>query len=256
MMPFTPNRPLRAPLAASLGLSCLALAAPAAEAALSSYDGSATLTYTINSIVNTTNPGDLSGLNITGSFENVVGSSFAILGGDGSAASSSLDFGPAAVSSPFSYTFSTFGDVNNGTVTASHLGSFWLNFASLGSDSYAISVTLDYQLNAAASGQAADNAVHLDYFNLDHTGSNDYTFSGLGDVLAVAGMAPTDSTTASSGVFNFTLAGGAGAWAALVGDVTISGNLEATAVPLPPAIWAFLAGCATLFRARSTRQAA
>jgi len=247
-MDFSLNNPQQTKLALGLGLACLTLAAPSAEAALSSYSSSATLTYTINSIVNTTNPGNLADLLIEGSFaQQGAPASFAILTGDGSVTASNPTFGPASVSSPWSYSFSTSGAAANGTVDASHLGWFALDFTNQGSDVFNISVTLGYQLDAGASGQSAASSVHLDYFN----GAS--TFSGFADALAFAPGSPTGSTSGSSGVFNFTLS--ALGTESLLGDVTITGNLQATTpVPLPPAIWAFLTGCATFCRFAAGRQ--
>ena len=237
---------LRAPRQGRLlgcALTALAISAPNAEAALSSYTGSATLSYTIDSIINLTNPGDLSNLQMDATFEQ-LGAPYSIelVTGDGKVTANSPGVGIQTVSSPYAFTFSTSGDVNNGTVNASNLGSFWLGFTNLGTDSYQIGVTLNYGLNATASGQGADSTVHLDYYNQDSS------FSGFDDALAFSGFPPAATQSGSSGAFLFTLAGAGSEF--LAGDVTISGNLEATAVPLPPAIWFFLSGCIALMQRR------
>jgi hypothetical protein len=224
-------------------LTALALSAPNAEAALSSYTGSATLSYSIDSIVNQTNPGDLSNLQIDATFEQFgAPNSFELVTGDGTVTANTPGIGLHSVASPYTFTFSTSGDANSGTVNASNLGSFWLGFTNLGTDSYQIRVTLNYALNATASGQSSDSAVHLDYYNQDSS------FSGFDDALAFSGFAPAATQSGSSGAFLFTLTGAGSE--SLVGDITISGNLEAAAVPVPPAIWLFLSGCAALIQRR------
>ncbi|NJD05209.1 MAG: hypothetical protein FIA97_01775 [Methylococcaceae bacterium] len=235
--------------ARSLALALLALTATTADAALSSYTGSATLTYTFGSIENLTHQGDLSNLQITGSFEQ-LGAPYSdvSLTGDGSITANTPNHGPLTAVSPFTYTFSTSGEANNGTVSASHLGSYWLTFNNLGSDTYRINVDLGYQLNAGAAGQAADSRVHLDFYNQDSS------FNGFAEALAFSGMTPTATESGTSGVFGFTLA--QGGTESLIGDVTITGNVEATAVPLPPAIWFLLSGCVALMRSRRSGNAA
>ncbi len=53
----------------ALALACLAPLAFQNAQAAATFSSYATVTYTVDSITNSTNPGDFSGLGITGSFE-------------------------------------------------------------------------------------------------------------------------------------------------------------------------------------------
>lgn len=209
-----------------------------AWAASSTYNSSATLTFTIQTIENLTHPGDLSGLEALASFEEAgAPTSFVFVTGDGSVTSANPPAGPTplAMGDTFSYTFSVSGAVNHGTVDASHTGWYGLSFTNTSTDEYQVSVLLDYQLSANASGQSAASSVMLDYFNLDSS------FSGNSSVSASSAILPSDTVSGSSGLFQFVLQGSASE--ELLADVVVTGNLEAsgTPVPLPPAAWSFLA---------------
>jgi len=241
------RRPLDCALVMAAG--CLGMVAPSAEAALSTYSGSATLTYTINSITNTTNPGNLGDLVVTGFFEQQGGpASHVITSGDGAVNAANAAFPSAPVTSPWSHSFTTSGSVTDGVVDASHLGWFSLDFANQGTDLFNISVTLTYQLDANAAGESAASLVHLDYFNTSAS------FSGSADAVASSIAQNVASTPGTSAVFNFSLA--ALGTESLLSDVTITGNLQASAVPLPAAVWLFGAGLAPLFRLRTRKSAA
>ena len=209
-----------------IGLSLLTVQTAQASSAFTS---NATLTYTINIITNNTTPGNLTALGIQGSFEQAgAPDSYILTTGDGAVTANNP---PLTAGDSFSKTFAVDGNVSNGTVASHHLGWFDLGFNNTGSDSYSIGVTLDYQLNAVASGEFADSDVTVDFFNSDNS------FSGQNAVNASVFALANASQSGSSGLFSFTL--GPNASEGLSADVTINGNLQASPVPVPGAVWLF-----------------
>jgi hypothetical protein len=201
-------------------------------AAVTYCEGFATLTYTIDSIANITDPNSEVGPTVLGTFEQLgEPDSFVFTTGDGTVTALNPSAGPLAlnVGDTFSYTFSTSGEVNNGTVDAMHAGRFALNLDNPGPDDFQVGVTLDYQLSATVGGQSAASTVGLDYFN------HDGTHAGGGSAFAQIPLFPTYEVSGTSGLLAFALSSGGSA--SLSADVTISGNLEA--VPVPAAVWLF-----------------
>ncbi|QPK63975.1 VPLPA-CTERM sorting domain-containing protein [Methylomonas sp. LL1] len=207
--------------------------------AASSFNSFAELTYTITGITNLSSPGvseEVLGSSLFAgptfelavfpdSYVDVTGDGLASVGSPGNAG---LQLGSA-------FRFSTSGSVGNGQVDSSHLGWFSLDFANNTADTYEINVKLDYLLDAGVGGDFAHSSVSIDYFN------NDYTFSGYSSIEAgTLPLALTATQSGSSGIFSFTLA--PNATELLYADVRITGNLAASPVPLPAAVWMFLAG--------------
>lgn len=225
-----------------LALSPVLFWAPAAQA--STFDNSATLSYTINSITNLDNPGSFDGLALTASFELAAEPDYALaLIGDGTISGANPGIGPIAIPTNstgivFSQPFAVSGQVTNGTVNTSQLGLFGLNFENTGSENYSISIKLDYQLKSEVAGQLADGSVALDYYN------EAFSFWGSDRVDASVASLQTAMLEGSSGIFNFTLAPGASE--ALYGDVRITGNLEAAPVPLPGSFWLLFGGLSAI----------
>lgn len=222
------------------------------------FNSSATLTYTVTSISNLTTSGSLSGLGITGSFALAPPPDYLLsLTGDGSVSNNNPDIGPIAVGSSFSHTFAISGTASYGSVDSSHLGSFSLNLDNGSSDSYAIGLKLDYQLNAATSGQHGNSSIALDY-----SAGLDETFFGS-DYIAASTFTTGNATVTGTGLFNFTLGafGSPSASEALYADVRITGNLESSGpetspVPLPASVWLLftgLTGIASLARPGRTQ---
>lgn len=221
---------------AILAGSSLAAAEPAAAA--TSFNSSAGLSYSIESIANLTNPGDLSGLEIVGYFRQIDAPAYpgdeysqVQINGTGSVAANNPDL---ATGSAFSYNFAASGTLANGTLDAHHLAWYGLEFRNNGSDSYAISLRLDYLLSAAVGAETDSSSVTIDFFNGDGLLWQGYdrvdtAFNDLDVVLA-----------GSSGPFGFELA--AGQVDGLYADVRMDNHLEASPVPLPAAVWSFLAG--------------
>lgn len=224
----------------SLALCVIGLSAFSAGAAQASsaFNADATLTYTINSITNLDHPGDLSQLEILGSFIQSVAS--ADLTGDGTVVDNNLDIGPSAIAgSVFAHTFAVSGNVSDGTILSHHLGQFDVSFRNNGQDHYSIGLTLAYQLNANTNGEYADSDVSLDYFNADDT------FSGFDAINASVLAQPQNSTSGSSALYGFTLDPSASQ--ALTAYVAINSHMEATPVPVPAALWMFAPSLLGLF---------
>lgn len=239
MRNFVHNHALIALVAA--GMSLFSYQTAQASSAFSSY---ATITYTIDSIANLSNPNSLSGLGISGSFE-AVGSpdSYIIASGDGAVTAYNPNVDPnnipLTVGSTFVQTFTASGTVSDGSVDTSQVGWFTLSLENTGTDNYTIGIKLDYQLHAEASGTDADSKLYLDYYTTDNPSlGSDFINAS---VFALANVTQTDT----SGVVSFNL--GSGITQAFNADVKITGNLQATTVPLPAAFWLFFSGISGLF---------
>lgn len=219
-------------------LALVSLSSGHAAWAASAFSSYATITYTINSITNLSNPGDLSGLEILGYFEQPgAPDSYVSTTGNGTVTADNPAIGPVSVGNSFTRTFAINGNVSDGTVDSSHLGWFGLEFNNTGGDSYSVELVLDYELSASVSGQYGRTEIFLDYFNTD------YSVSGADFVSASIFGMPNATKSETSGSFVFNL--GPNASEGLYADVRINGNLEASPVPLPGAVWFFLTGLLT-----------
>ncbi|QSA97030.1 VPLPA-CTERM sorting domain-containing protein [Methylococcus sp. EFPC2] len=226
-----------------LALTPALLWSPGSHAA-SVFSASAELTYTITGIANLDHPGQLSGLSVTGWFQPAPSPDYALtLNGDGAIQDENPETGlvavtPIAVGSGFSRAYSVNGDVRDGNVDFSGLGLFGLSFENMGSDTYALSLTLNYRLQTSAHGQYADSAIYLDYYNASHT------FIGSEQVVASVFETPATGVDGTTSVFNFTLTPGVSE--TLHADVLIAGSVEASPVPLPAGVWLMMTGLSTL----------
>lgn len=239
-------KPLTKNYKALATLVVMGLSSAQTTLAASAFSSDATLTYTITNITNLSNPGDLSGLQILGYFEQAgAPDSYVATTGDGAVTADNPAVGPISVGTSFSRTFTISGSASDGTVDSSHVGWFSLDFNNLGSDSYSVELVVDYQLNASAGGQYADTDVFLDYFN------SDGSFSGADFVNASVFGLNNATISSSTGPFVFTL--GPNASEGLYTDVRINGNLQASPVPLPAAVWSFLAGLLTFSSMRKRK---
>jgi hypothetical protein len=216
-----------------LALACITPFSIENAQAISSFSSSTEITYTINSITNLDNAGGFTGLSIDGSFSLDNFNSFTSTTGNGSTSASPASAGPTSlapiVGSSFSETFLANGSATNGSANASYLGLYGLEFDNISSDSFQISVQVNYLLTANASGDNADTTILLDYFNADEA------FFGNASAFASVPLTPSDIIS-NSVTYNFTLA--ANSFDALYVDANIEGNLVST-VPLPAAFWLF-----------------
>lgn len=221
------------------------LSAPNIHAA-TAFNSSANLVYTIQSITNTTNPGSLAGLSIEGYFEPATPGfdPDTITTGDGSVTANNPISGPTSISltpsSSYSHGFTVSGAASEGSVQTAHSGWFYLNLSNSGTDVYDINIALDYALSAATSNSDVNTTVLLNYYTANNADVTTEVFISASN----AGGASANNN-GSSGLFNFQL--GAGQSNSFQGDVTITGNIEATAVPIPAAFWLFLSSFSSLF---------
>ncbi len=206
--------------------------------ASTSFNSQATLGFTINSISNANDPGDLSGLTMQGSFEQAPSpTAYIATTGDGSviANNSSVDSMPMAIGSPFVSTFSVSGNVSNGTVESSNAGWYTLAFNnSSTTDDYVVNLTLAYNILANITGQYANSDIMLDVYSDNNP--------MLGNIFIDANSINPQNAVANSSfpLYTFNIAHGSSL--AVYADVTINSSLQASAVPLPAVAWTFLTG--------------
>ncbi len=225
----------------SVALLGSALLGAQAAQANTTFAGSSILTFTINSItnLNEAHPTDLSGLEILGSFSQPTDefSLYAITTGDGAVIANNQDVAPFAVTSNFSKTFAVSGSVLDGSVDSYHTGLYNLAFNNIGSDDYAINLTLAYQLNASANDLTAVSNVAVDYYNQNFSISD---LATVGAFTLAESLTDKQSVIGSFAPYTFML--NAGSNELISADVVITGNLQAAPVPLPAATWLFLTG--------------
>lgn len=231
---FTKNRKLLVPW---VGLMALGAQNAAANA---TFNSSASLTYSIVSITNLSHANQLDGLTISASFTQAeivpyetagFTDSFVKNSGDGSVIANNPDVSLSPLAgSLFAHEFAVSGHAGNGSVESHHFGTYSLGFENLTTDSYSIVVSLAYQLNPTASGQLADSHVSIDWYSSYSANWGSYFVAAGGDPVGDPGPVQ----------FSFTL--GANASETVNADVAINANLAASPVPLPAAVWTFLAG--------------
>ena len=141
---------------------------------------------------------------------------------------------PLAVGSVFSHTLSMHGSATNGNIDFNQVGWYDLGFNNGGTESVDIVLSISYQLFGHVIGNGGSVSVSVNY--ADDLGNS------LGTDLVEASSfgAVNPASSAYSSPFSFTLAGGESK--AFYIDVNHVGYLEAAPVPLPAAVWSFLAG--------------
>jgi hypothetical protein len=204
----------------------------------SSFNSQATISFAIDSISNTSTTSDLSGLAILGSFEQAGSpTSYLSTTGNGSDGANNPSVSPVSVTigNPFVHTFSANGNVSSGTVEAGNIG--WYSLAlnnTSATDDYKVNLTLTYNLLANASGEFADSDVILDVFTNDNP--------LLGNIFVNADALNSPNAGANGSFPQYTFDVPHGSSLVFSSDVTINGNLQASPVPMPAAVWSFLAG--------------
>ena len=213
-----------------------------AQAANSQFLSSANVVFSINNIINLTNPGFVSEdeLAIVSFFEQDSNST-AFLSGDAVISAENSPISGESMSllpgSIFSKTFSVNAGVNNGAVDSNHLGYFGLALINSPEslDEYQIDFELSYSLSSYANGQYADTGVTIEYFSEEDNlfyGSDYITHSSI---FGTPGISANNTSS-----FSIVLTPGSAAF--YLADVVITGNLTAAPVPLPAAAWLFLSG--------------
>lgn len=227
----------------TLALACLSPLAFQNAQATETFSSYASMTYTIDSITNLTNTGDISELNLTGSFELAPGQEFEIITGDGSVTPSLLGYGDPSLipGSSYSRKFQLDGTANNGgEVVTNYFTWFNLAFKNVSTtDSYAVGLTLYYELSAIGSSSSVSTDVTLNYFAEHINASGDSTFDQIFIGTDIASVNPDFGPTylQNSSALSFTLA--PKEFEAFYAGTGISGSLQASPVPSPSAIWLF-----------------
>lgn len=221
-----------------LALACLAPLVSQNAQAAATFSNYATVTYTIDTITSSSNPGNFSGLGITGWFDLVPGQDFSTISGEGSVTPHLVGVGSTtlspAVDSSYSRTFQLDGVANNGgLVEANYLAGLGLTFKNDSTVSYDIGLTLSYEISSNAGGDNAFTDVTLNYYNEDGSFSNFASPDYIQASTAVFGTAFLQNSRA----FSLTLAPDGSE--TLYVDAGITGTLQASPVPLPSAIWLF-----------------
>jgi len=233
----------------ALGLLAVSLLGMQSVQASSAFSSTAIITYTIDSIVNTTGVAtDLGGLNITAGFELSTFDSYIDIpnasDGQATAINSSGDEYVDPVVGSYSKAMTVSGSVNNGIVDASYLGLFNLNFENLSINEFDIQVTLGYQLVSNATGDDAESGIQLDFLNdavaegaeLNEVGSFASGYDGFSVYASTADGSPEPLNDFA--VYSFTV--GAEGFDGLYVDVGVTGYLQAASpVPVPAAFWMF-----------------
>ena len=219
------------------------------------YDGSAALTFTLNSISNSGgNSSDLSNFSATALFQQPTDANnfYAATSGDGVYSANNPEVTAAPLNgNSFSGDYSVSATAFNGSVTTVTNGYYTLDFKNAdGVNSYTVDLSLNYTLNADANGASlqAASQILLGYY---YSGSNIVSeaassAAGFGtdylstNPLSVGSPSDTETLTGSAEIV-FTLAPGESE--AFTANPTIFGTVQAvTAVPVPTAGWFFGSG--------------
>lgn len=193
--------------------------------ASSSFNDQAQISFSVDTI----SPDlEISGLFEQGAAEN------GLTDGDGAVLFSLPSAVPAVASGVYQFdTFSVSGSGSNGSIYGtSYTGWYSLSFVNHGATAIAVDLTLNYALTASVSGQYASSNVNMDYYLGNNYPDNVYLISSVYESLNVTN---NDSKVISLNIDS-------GATQTFYVDVTLSGDLQASPVPLPAAAWSFLAG--------------
>jgi|GEM_PF-1704758 len=235
-------------LAPALAIACFAPFTMQNAQAAATFNSYATVTYTINSITNLSNPSNPLELDILGTFglDPDENQQFEIAGDDGTATLSLVDQGPTFLFPPapisYSRTFGLNGSTNTGgDIAASHLALFDLDFLNnSATDNYNVDFTLSYSLSAAAAGDAAITDANIEYGTFGDATFNGAAFSGA-DSVSTNWEELSPAQLSYSQNFNFDLA--AAGYAGLSVSARIFGYADQpAAVPVPSALWLFASG--------------
>lgn len=226
-----------------LALISTSLLAPEAYAS-STFNGSATVSINIENIINQTHAGDLSGLTLQGNFD--LRTQYQDKTGDGDATfthtGDNNTFKALTIGDTLTQTLSLQGGASDGYIDTYYQTSGLLKLINASSDTYQITLGLDYSLDAQITGSGANMSVYLEDYN------ESYDISGSADITA-------DSTehTATTGPItdNVVLTLGGNTHDNFYTDITFSGYAEASPVPVPAAGWLMMSCLVFLQRFRS-----
>lgn len=220
---------------------------PTAEAS-STYTGSANLNITVTSITNQSNPGVSYGNDIVYSGErfldplsgsSIIGAGFVIP----TLPDNSLPSDPTVFPANFSFNQSMLinGEISNGDISSYYPDSYLLSLENLSLDTYIINYTVDYSLSVVTSGEFSQATFSI---GGDNIGLPD---DGSGGYIEVGSFSDGFSSSDTFGL-SLTLAGlnTAEFYSEFVFDGVANATLAT--VPLPGAVWLFLAGLLALPR--------
>jgi len=249
-------------LGAGLLLSASMQADATTFTGLSDFASNVSVTYTVDSVTNTTHPG-VGGLDMSMSYhldtdpDSESPSEIYIPAGSDAQFTPFTDLPDYSASvtlgTPKTHAISVSGAVNNGTGEAYYNGLFDLFMNNTTQDSFDVQVTVSYQLDGTVSGQHASNEIGLttwrendadNCFDAD-TCFEDFSYSDTS--VPVLQHEVTGEHT-----FNFTIDPESNDY--LYANVTDSALLQASPVPLPAAFWLF-ASSLIIPAFRKTRQA-
>jgi len=215
--------------------------------ATSSFSSTSMVSITIDSITNTTNAGDLSGISITEGFwiDNTLsdeGFGKTVVGNANSSYFHNGDWKDDSIATggSLNQSFSATGTAIDGEVNSNYFsfGNVW--FANTSDDEYTINYSINYLLATNATGEFANSSVALSYFN-ELGDIDEYTEATASTLLNGSDFkSSTDNTLLTS----FSLELGAFEEDIFYADVSITGYAaaatEVAPVPLPAAGWLML----------------
>jgi hypothetical protein len=224
--------------------NCLTIS-PSALASVS-VGASAEVTYTINAISDLSHPtvGNTNSLLLSTAFTQASdpASSYVLLSGDAQETQVSASLPQSSLSgNQFNVTDTiSAASADNGNAATLHTGVWSLIITNTSSDSFSLTLSLDYILHATANGSFADSLVLLDYWDSANQ------LAGSDVVAASSAFTPSDIESQANGV-PITLIIAANAIDNLQVQVGIQIDLQNTsAVPVPAAWEVFLLGVGIL----------
>ncbi len=211
----------------------LGLTGNAYAAVTSSFNTSQSLLYTINSITNIDQPGNLNGLNVLGEFDLDQGQTFVDTTGDGaSSITHSSFFNGPVTGNTLSNSFGVNGSASGGSVDVNYLTLSGLGFENTSSNQFEINVDLSYVLNVETDGATVHSEINIDYFE-----ELNGTF-GFDSVLSDGTSSDNLQNTVN---LLFNLNPGETQW--ILADINHQGSLTQVAtVPIPVTAWLFVSG--------------
>ncbi|MDO8844309.1 hypothetical protein [Methylicorpusculum sp.] len=215
----------------------LLLAASNAEA-VSTFSGSATVNFTIDSIANRDGSASLDGLSVFASFVLDDSQTFNDLALNGIGSATAMPLTPESTEllsngGRFSKTFQVDGVVSNGYGAVNYFALFDLLFINESGFDYDIGLSIDYSLSANAEGQTAETTVSIAYEHVD----GDFFGNDYSNAWADLNGGVNQQLIEGKKSFSFALL--AGEVEIVILDANIHGYAEATTVPLPAALWLF-----------------
>ncbi len=235
-----------------LSLSALTLATSLLQSAQASsaYTGSADLTISITGINNQSNPSSgygndilYSGLTELDSFSDSTISGIGSVNPSFSSEPLPSDSNPFPFPTTFNFTHAMLikGNVSDGNIDSYYLNTTNITLENTSSDTYIINYTVNYNLSVTTSGEYAEGTSSITGDNL---GLPD---DGIGGYIEVGSFSDSFS---ESDIHHLSLVLEGGHIAELYSEFEFSGYAESSPVPLPSAVWLFLAGLLALPRSQ------